>query len=371
MKILITYVAAGAGHFKAAQAIYNYFKETNHYLDIELVDALGYCNSFFRNNYKNCYGFMINYTPWLWGFVFYLTSFGPLYPLTNLVHSFMNRLNASRLRKFLINADADYIISTHFLPSQIAASLVRNKRIKSKVITVITDFGVHPFWIHFGTDIYIASCDATRRLLISKGIREDRVKDLGIPIDSKFLKIQEKELLYSKFNIQKNKFTALVVTGSFGIGPIEKIVESLHKDVQLLVVCAKNKGLFHRLKRKNYPNVRVFGFVDNIEELMAVSDVVITKPGGLTIAELLARQLFPIFIYPIPGQETTNARVLEACGVGQSARNIEDIKGWVLAYKNYPDRIMKAKENMMRIRRPQAAEGIYNVVCQSSAGDTR
>ena len=112
----------------------------------------------------------------------------------------------------------------------------------------------------------------------------------------------------------------LVVTGSFGIGPIEEIVQLLCNDYEVLAVCARNKRLFGRLKARAYPHTHVFGFVENIDELMTVSDVIITKPGGLTISESLCMDLIPLFIAAIPGQESMNVEVLQNAGIGSSDR---------------------------------------------------
>ena len=123
------------------------------------------------------------------------------------------------------------------------------------------------------------------------------------------------------------------MTGSFGSGPLEEIAESICAEVQVLVVCAKNKKLLSRLEKRNLENVKVFGFVNNAEELMAVSDVIVTKPGGSSIAEFLNMELFPIFISAIPGQEQENVKTLAAYGVGCAPKNIKEIKDLIVELK--------------------------------------
>jgi processive 1,2-diacylglycerol beta-glucosyltransferase len=158
------------------------------------------------------------------------------------------------------------------------------------------------------------------------------------------------------------------MTGSFGIGPMEKIVEALHKDVQLLVVCAKNDKLAMKLSQRNFPGVKVFGFVDNADELMAVSDLIITKPGGLSTSEILVMELAPIFICAIPGQEMGNVRALASSGIGIELGNVDRIKKAVLEYKEHPEKLFTIKERIRGVRKPDAAEEICNVVCQGSGG---
>ena len=310
MKIIIAYATAGTGHLRAAEAIYNYFKENCPHQDLKIIDALQKTNFIFRKFYSYGYLFLVNHALWLWRFAFWLTSIKCLRPTTNFLISVINRLNAKNFSNFLIQEKPDFIISTHFFPSEIATRLKKFNKLNSKLVTVITDFGIHPLWISAGTDMYIVASRFSKEQLILAGVQENSIKDFGIPIDTKFSKQYEKNILCKKFNIEPNKLTILITTGSFGIGQIEEIVDSLYKEVQILVVSAHNKILYARLKKRNYSSVRVFGFIDNMQELMAVSDMIITKPGGLTIAESLAMGLLPIFITAIPGQETENAKIL-------------------------------------------------------------
>jgi processive 1,2-diacylglycerol beta-glucosyltransferase len=270
----------------------------------------------------------------------------------------------------LIRENPDFVISTHFLPSQLVSDLKKDGRIRSKLFTVITDFGVHPFWVSANTDIYIVASELTKEQLILKKIAPEKIMVLGIPIDAKFRVGFERSVLFKRLNLEEGKFTVLIVTGSFGIGPIDEIVDSLHSQMQLLVVCARNKGLFARLNRKKYPGVKVYGFVNNIEELMAVSDAIITKPGGLSLSETLAMELPPIFISPIPGQETENAKIMNSYGIGESAQDPAEIKNIISDYKTHPDKLNRVKENIGKVKKPSAAEGLYNVICQNSSGLT-
>jgi len=367
---MVVYASAGAGHFKAAEAIYKCLKDRHKDVDARLIDILDNTSFFFRLSYTTGYSFLINHAVFLWKVAFYATEVSFLRRLTRAIARFLNRLNTKKFINLLCREKPDLIISTHFLTSEISAYLKNNKKINSKLTTVITDFGVHPFWISRGTDFYIVASDFTKKIMTDYGIEESKVKALGIPIDKKFLKEYDRGALCDKLGIDKNKFTALIVTGSFGMGPIEEIVELLHGEVQLLVVCANNKRLYKKLKEKNYPDCSVFGFVDNVQELMSAADIIITKPGGLTSSEVLAIGIVPIFISAIPGQETENVKALEKYGVGLSVKNIRDIKKIVLDYKNNPEKFRKNKENINAIKKPHATEEICNVVCQGSTGFT-
>jgi processive 1,2-diacylglycerol beta-glucosyltransferase len=194
------------------------------------------------------------------------------------------------------------------------------------------------------------------------GITEQKIQASGIPFNSSFVKTQNRAQLAEKFGIDRNKFTVLLMTGSFGAGPLEEIAESLMPEAQVLVVCARNKMLFNRLQKRNLDNVKVFEFVNNAQELMAVSDVIITKPGGSSIAELLNMELLPIFIAAIPGQEYQNARVLANYAVGSVANNIREIKDLILNLKNNPQRREELKQKIREIQKPFACQELASVI---------
>jgi len=233
---------------------------------------------------------------------------------------------------------------------------------------VVTDFDVHPFWVNEGTYRYVVASEYTKERLKAQGIDEARILVFGIPVDPKFLLEQNKDALREKFHLAKDKGVVLVITGSFGLGPLEEIADLLHGETQVLVVCARNKKLYARLIAKAYPSVRVFGFINNVEELMSVADIIITKPGGLTVSEVLAMELAPIFVYAIPGQETKNLKVLESFGIGVRASCIKEVKRIVLGYKANPAGLRQVKEKIRIFKKSNPLEGIYNVVCESSLG---
>jgi processive 1,2-diacylglycerol beta-glucosyltransferase len=368
MKILIAYASAGSGHFKAAQALYDYIKEECPQISLRLTDVLEKANPLFRFFYSRGYSFLVRHLILLWRLFFWLTNFKGLRPVTRLAGCIFNRLNTQGFVRFLIQDNPDFIISTHFLPAELSANLKRAKKIKSRLVTIITDFGVHPFWISDATDIYVVACEFTKRQLLLEGVAENRIKGLGIPIEEKFLKQYDRKYLSNKLNIDGNKFTVLIMTGSFGLGPLEEIVNALYRDVQILVVCANNKKLYARLTYRNLTDVKVFGLVDNVQELMAVSDIIITKPGGLSISEVLNMELAPVFISSIPGQEECNARILKGYGIGLIPESIKDIKNIVLDLKNHQYKLKNIRDNIKRIKKPDALREICNVVCQGSAG---
>ena len=362
MKVLVTYASAGAGHRRAAEAVYDYLKNNRKELALELVDIIPFTNPFFNFFYNSGYPFLVHYATWLWGLFFWLTEFRLTRWICRKSSLIINYFGCCKFVNYLIKEEFDFIISTHFLNSELAANLKRKNKIQAKLITVVTDFGVHPFWVSAGTDLYVAASGLTRDKLLNMGVAGERIQASGIPFSPSFMKTQNRAQLAERLGIDGNKFTVLLMTGSFGSGPLEEIAESLCARAQVLVVCAKNKKLFDRLKKRNLENVKVFGFVDNAEELMAVSDVIITKPGGSSIAEFLNMELFPIFISAIPGQEQENIKILAAYGVGCAPKNIKQIKELIFELKSSPQKLQDLKKNVIQAAKPFACQEIASVI---------
>jgi processive 1,2-diacylglycerol beta-glucosyltransferase len=363
MKVVIAYASAGAGHLKAAQAIHNCLKQKSPQTQIHLVDILDKATPVFKYSYVWIYTFMVKHAFFLWGLLFAISEKGPLKWIARKSSTISHYLNTKSFCRFLIEEDPDLIISTHFAPPELAAHLKDKGKIRARLVTVITDFGVHPFWVSRGTDLYIGASEYTKARLIEQGVAEDKIKICGIPVDPRFLIAHDRDSLCEKIGIKKDFFTVLVMTGSFGIGPIEKIVAGLCGEAQILVVCANNRKLFNRLSSKKLSTVKVFGFVNNADELMAVSEVIITKPGGLSTSEILVMNLAPIFISVIPGQERGNVQALASCGIGLELDDVIEIRKAVVDYRDHPEKLLQIHEKIAAVRKPNAAEEICNAVC--------
>lgn len=362
MKVLILYASAGQGHKKAAEAIHRWLTARQPEADVRFIDVLDHSSGLLRFSYIQAYDFMVRKAQWLWSAVFYATS--PRLPLglSRFFNDLLNRLTAPRLEALIRAEAADLVISTHFLPSQIAACLKRGKKISSRLVTVVTDFGVHPFWEAEGTDLYCVASESTRRQLLQLGAPAESIRVTGIPVDPMYAQSADKIALRRKLGIPEGAFTVLVVTGSFGIGPLEEIAGLLHLDCHVLVVCARNKALFQRLSGLAICNVTVYGFVNNMNELMAASDLAVTKPGGLSSSELLALGTVPVFISAIPGQEMENVRALSREGIGRYCRSPQEVREAVMDYKEHPEKLQQVRDLIAKVRKPAAVEEIDNAI---------
>lgn len=362
MKILVIYATAGAGHKKAAEAIFHGLQAREKSFEVRLLDALDYTNPFFKKTYPSVYTFLVTRLPRAWGFFFAMIDLPWIQPLVRGMRRIYNGFNARALEEFLVKEQFDAVITTQFLSAEVSAYLKREGKIKSKVICVVTDFDVHRIWINAGIDIYTAACDYTKNKLIALGIPLEKIHTTGIPTDPKFALRPDPVALKKKLGIQDGVLTVLIATGSFGMGPIEELMELLDK-YQLLIVCGHNRDLYERLKPKASKNTHVLGLVDNMEELMVVSDVMVTKPGGLSIAEALVKKLPMIFFSAIPGQETNNIKVLSSYEVvSQGQSTLLQIAQTIHEWESNPKDLDALRGRMSGLSKPNAVADIISLL---------
>ena len=257
------------------------------------------------------------------------------------------------------------IISTQFFGSEVAAALKRKRQIDSTLISVITDFGAHTFWESQDVDIFIVASEDTKNDLIARNIPEEKIKILGIPIEAP-LKTFNKMQLKREIGFEKDVLTILVVGGGFGVGPIKELVfslEELDEDIkerlQLIVVCSRNKKLHREMQGLAYKlkiETRIFGFVTDLYKMMALSNIIISKSGGLTISEALAMGLPMIIISPIPGQESKNCALLVKNGAAIRIDEPFDVVHAIEELIRNPVKLKKMQENALRLSRPNSAD---------------
>jgi processive 1,2-diacylglycerol beta-glucosyltransferase len=349
LKTLILYASAGSGHKKAAEALYSALKNKNPQDEILCLDILDFATPILRFTYKGLYEFLITRLHFLWGVLFFLSNKPILYIFNKKIRFFCDRNNLRKLADYIIEFQPGLVVSTHFLSSELAIFLKEKAKIHSKIISIVTDFGVHYIWAKKGADKYIVATDKTKKELARFGISEKLIEVLGIPVREQFYKGSDRA--HAGFN-------ALVMTGGIGAGPIEKIVDALYKEVNLIVVCGNNKRLFKKLSEKNYTSVKVLGFVDNVDEYMSISDILITKAGGLTISEALVKMLPMIFFFLVPGQEKNNARLMQDLGIGIITKNVKQIKRLILEFRDSPNKLVEMKNNIKKIRNVEIANFI-------------
>ena len=369
MKILVTYASAGAGHERAAKAIVKALEKHNGQIEVKLVDVLDYSSSLFKKTYSAIYLFAIRYIPLIWGIAYLVLDSRPIYSFIAFLRRIINKLNSAKFIQLLYSFSPDLVISTHFYSSEVIACQRRKGKFKGRLISIITDFRVHSFWVTRGIDKFIVAAKNTKEELIERGVPREKIEVLGIPVDPIFARNEDKNSLIDKLNLRQKLFTILLTSGGFGVGPIEELVaelENIPRSIQLIIVCGHNKQLYDNLiNRKINKNAKIFykiyGFSNNMHELMQVSDVIITKSGGLTSSECLAKDLPLIVIAPVPGQETRNCSVLVNGGAALKIDKPAQINKLITEFIDRTGIIKRMKENIRTLAKPNSASEIVNL----------
>lgn len=361
-KILVVYATAGIGHKKAAMAIKKAYDElAMPDVEVTLIDALDYTNVFFRWSYLQAYLLMVNKLPTFWGLSYYLTDI----PLVDMFVSYIRRINnwanSKKLVNYILDTKPDVIISTHFFASEVIADLKKRMITRSRLVTIVTDYRLHAWWVCEGTDAYVVASEDTRRDLENRKVDPTMIKVMGIPIEPTFSKPLDRRAIFGATGLRDDLFTILVIGGGFGVGPIEgivKVVAQIPRDIQMAVVCGHNKELVERvekLKDELKLKMKVLGFIDNVYEYMEISDILISKSGGITVSESLAKEIPLVVISPILGQETGNCKFLVRNNAAIKVNALEDLKAALEDLLANPVKLDSMKEAIKKIKKPYAA----------------
>jgi processive 1,2-diacylglycerol beta-glucosyltransferase len=272
----------------------------------------------------------------------------------------LNSLGRTELAQYLDKHPAELYVAVHPTPAGALSCLRLSGELRTPVVTVITDYAVHAQWIHPGTDLYLVGSEGVRQGLIERGVEPDRIRVTGIPIRVNKALLRQREALREKWGLQPGMPSVLVMTGAQGMmrrpGPLFHTIAS--RPVQGFFLCGKDRALIQRLKlwADRYPAFRIMPFVRIVPELMCVSDILISKAGGLTTSEALAMELPMIIFHPIPGQEYSNRDYLVESGAALSADSRRELGQALDLLCRSPEKLQEMRAAIRRIRRPDAAE---------------
>lgn len=370
-KIVIIYATAGIGHKKASIAVKKALDEVAPKdAEVTLIDALDYTNAFFKWSYLELYLLMVNKLPTLWGASYYLTDNFYINLIVSKIRRFSNWLNSKKLTAYLIKTKPDVVVSTHFFASEVISDLKEMGLINTKLITVVTDYRLHSWWIVPRTDMYVVGGQDAKNDLLKWKVDPEKIKVLGIPAEPVFSKQSDKKKILAESGLKEGIFTILVIGGGFGVGPIEgiiKIIKELSVPLQVVVVCGHNDNLVKKivdLKKDAKMHIKVLGFVDNVYEYMEASNVLISKAGGITLTESLSKELPMIIIAPIIGQETRNSDFVVSHNAAFKITKPEDLRELLKELVLHPEKIEKTREAIRAIKKPMACYDIAKLALE-------
>ena len=363
--VLFLSASVGEGHTAAAQAVSSALVERMPTAKCEVVDSYRYASNVFHRVASNGYIGIVKLLPQLYKFAYDQAERATK---ISAFKTWLHRYTALNLRQLVTELQPDVVVCTHAFPCGVMAEYKREFADAPPVVGIVTDFVVHPFWIHRNIDRYAVATAAMRQTLVSRGVPPNRVIVTGIPIDCRFAHATTKRRARQLIGIAPDVTTLLLMGGGLGIGPLENAllaIDRLKAHVQTVVVVGKNKNLEKRLKdvaKTLHHRVKVAGFVENVYDYMRAADVLVSKPGGLTSSEALVTELPIIMLRPLPGQEERNTRYLEERGVGIRVERSRELTEALERLLKSPAALEKMRHSASGLAHPEAAQSVASMI---------
>jgi processive 1,2-diacylglycerol beta-glucosyltransferase len=366
-KVLLLYISVLSGHHRAAMAIEKALRHIKPETEVYSINSFHYTNPILERVINKTYNGIIKRTPEVWEYLYDNPS---VVKNTQKLKEIMHRYNSSKMKTLIDDFRPDVIACTQAFPCGMVADYKTTFNKKLPLVGVLTDFYPHSYWIYEAVDLYAVASDDAKDKLISNGVDAGKIQVSGIPIDIKFTFQMKRTEIYTNLGLDPLKKIILVMGGSSGLGPIKKIVFALGRiknDIQMIVISGTNNRLntyLNRRIRKITKKVILMGYTDSVDELMSISDIIITKPGGLTVSEALAKKMPIVIINPIPGQEAKNTEFLLKEGAAVRASNEHDAAILVDNLCSTEVKLEDMKRNAERISRPNSAIDIAKTLLE-------
>jgi len=373
MRILIATATAGAGHLAAASALEEAWRTLRPADVVKKLDLVEFFSPIHRKIHADGYVKLVEHAPEIWGMVFGKTDNPKVARRLNELKRVFPSKSRVRFASFIREFVPDAVVCTHYAAldtlgeMRSAASSRSNKPPVPQpfVASVITDFEAHALWMDPCVHLYCVASEDTKARIVARGAKALDVIHTGIPIASKFLTKPIPREVRKAMGLRDDQPVILVLGGGFGMGPVAEILVELDKfrmPFQTVVVAGRNQELRRALATcdRKHPT-HVLGFSSNMHELMAVADLIITKPGGLTTSEALAMGRPLLIVNPIPGQEAANSDFLLERGAAAKVNRVEDLP-YRLSQLFDSTRLTQMARAAKTLGRPRAAQDICEAV---------
>ena len=363
--ILVVTASMGSGHNKAANAVAEAIKRKYPVNKINVIDFMSTETAYFNSLVKDINLKMLDHTPSVYEFFYKFTSDSTK---GSTIQSVFAHAMKKDMRELIKKYEADMVICTHPFPCAAASYLKQTGEINIPLITVMTDFCVHQFWLYKNIDIYFTANDLLKKEMVNQGLLEERIFVTGIPVGYNFRVDYNRDDLLTKFKLEKDKPVALIMGGGLGLGGVKNALcqlERLKKDIQILVITGANVALWSEMNeyaQHSKHKIFVWGYSHNIQEFMSVATFLISKPGALTISEALTRELPMILHDPIPGPEVDNAKFVSDNGAAIWVKHQDTLDAVVREVLSDATILPKLRNNAKVLKKPYASDNIADVI---------
>lgn len=365
MKALVLSISTGQGHHATGQAVALCFESLG--VSCATLDAYEYVEPMLKGLVSKGYLISTKYIPKISSKAYDLVV-KKSKPMSNYsVGKLTNTFMAEELMGYLEEYRPDVVICTHVLSAAMMSVLKERGEWNGIVAGIVTDFTLHPLWEECGyIDYYITPSELLEYQMRNKGLDIRKMLPFGIPIRQEFSQTIEQTEARQKLDLDESKPTILLMSGSMGYGKIDRSlqkIDELPMDFQIMVVCGNNKRMYRKIQKMQSAlkkDVRVYGYVDNVYMMMDAADCIITKPGGITSSEALAKGLPMIMVNPIPGHEQRNAEFMLNNGLALYATKSFPVDEAVFSLFRHPERVEDLRHTVALYGKKDAA----NSLCQ-------
>ncbi|MDO4283632.1 MAG: glycosyltransferase [Clostridia bacterium] len=324
-RVLLLSCGTGGGHNSAALAVQEALLSKN--VDADFREYLDITNPNIKDYINHLYIKSTNGEGKVFKTVYHL---GELYGKTNLkspVYT-LNSLNNNKLYKYIQSKQYDYVVTTHLFAAQALTAI--KKEYPIHFMEIATDYVCIPFWEETNPDYFVIPSQELEQEFLNKGFQKEKLLSIGIPVSLKYSEEYDQEEIKKELGLAKNKKYVLILTGSMGFGNITDMLKELMKkikDVGFIIACGSNHKLFDELTKKYRKNKSVIAlpFTNELDQYMKGSDVILSKPGGLTTTEIATLRKPFIHTMPIPGCENYNANFFSDRGMSFQCENIDEV----------------------------------------------
>ncbi len=359
------YISEDSGHHCASLAIEKAVRRLSPSSEILNINAFNYTNPILEKIINKAYMSVLKRKPEIWE---YLYDNPKVLERTRRLRAMIHNLNSPKLKVLLDDFLPDVVLCTQAFPCGMIADYKKTYGINLPLVGVLTDYAPHSYWVYNNVDYYVVPSEETGRKLAGSGVADEKIKPFGIPLDPKFKEPVDRDAAMRSMGLDPLVPIALIMGGTQGLGPIKELVlflDALGQPMQLIVVCGTNRRLYkwlHRRIKRFRKKIVLYGFTDNISELMTVASVIVTKAGGITTAEALAKGLPMVILNPLPGQEAKNTAYLLREDVAVRAENIRDC-ALILEELMYNEAKLRSMSmNARRCSRPDSALDTANLI---------
>ncbi len=362
-RFLLFYITTSSGHHRASCALEETIRRLDPTAHVVSVDAFQYTSRFVRWAISRTYFSLIRHQPDVWE---YLYDNPAVHRRVQYFRTLLHRYQAAKLQQLLETVRPDAIACTQAYPCGMVADFKKHHNLPVPLVGILTDYAPHLYWFHDTVDVYVVPSEPVKQRFTLRGIDAARVKVLGIPIALNFLEPADREAAARQFGLNPDQPVILIMGGSSGFGQLRDIVlnlDTLPYPCQLVVIAGTNRSLFAWLASQRFRHrVVPLGYTTEVAKLMDAATLLVTKPGGMTTSEALAKRVPLVMVNPIPGQEAYNARFLLSQGAAVQAFSADTVRQTVRDLFDNPDHVDALKRRHAELAHPNAALDIAKLL---------